>query len=745
MRGGRTRFVGIFLGLIIGHWGDSALAQEPETSQEVVPLPEILVTAPARLPEVPLSMAEIPASVQVITGEEIARSKAGTLQEFMQRLPGVHLNDQQGNSQQFDLSFRGFTGSSVTGIPQGISVFVDGVRVNEPAVEEINFDLLPLDHVERIELIRGPMAVFGRNSLAGSVNIITRRGGPEREIEAEMSGGSYGRRKAGGHISGTAGLIDYYFAGSQFDEDGWREQTDSRLSQAFGKLGFRHGGTDITFSYQFQNNRILQAGTLPESVLKVDRAQNFTGGDFFNPNLHMGTLNVHQRLGGGFSLALNGFVRSLETEQFNVSLLSENSRLFNDTFSGGGTIQLAHEGRFWGRKNSLTLGVEGARHDVDIRVFEEQNDRSRRRCRDEALAAGQDPDDACPEQALASVLSDKQDTVGAYIQDTAELGRGLLLSDDSLFVTGALRVDYVRHNITDSSPEEPGKASGRASFSRALPRAGINYNLSDHYGLYFSYSQGYRVPAFLELTCADPDSPCVGLQAGVAPDTGFFKLSPVRTHNYEVGFRARPLPWLEGNVALYRSDVRDDIFSVSDPAELTVFFQNVGNTRRQGVEIGLRGIFRNLLETYVNYTLTRATFRDSIRLASPRTPGMPQQVNAGDDIPMTPSHRVNVGLRYHLYQWLSLSLDLSYIGDQFLRGDEANTQAKLDDYVILNAGLDLHWKQFNGFVKINNLTDNRYETFGTFAPNAKVAGEPIERFLNPAPPINVLVGASYRF
>jgi outer membrane receptor protein involved in Fe transport len=741
----RKTAIGVLAGWAIGYWANGAHAQEPGSPQEIVPLPEILVTAPARLPEAPVALTEIPASVQVITGEEIERSRALVLQDALQQLPGVHLNDEQGNSYQFDLSWRGFTGSSVTGIPQGISVFVDGVRVNEPAVEEINFDLLPLDHVERIELFRGPTAVFGRNALAGSVNIVTRRGASEREIAGEMSGGSFGRRKGGGYISGTAGLIDYYFAGSQSDEDGWRDQTDSRLSQAFGKLGFRHGGTDITLSYQFQNNRILQAGTLPESVLKVDRAQNFTGGDFFNPNLHQAILNAHQRLGGGFSLALNSYVRSFEAEQFNVSLISENSRLFNDTLSGGGAVQLTHEGRFWGRKNSLTLGVEGARHDVDIRVFEEQNDQSRQQCRDEAIAAGLDPDDECPEKALNSVLSDKQDTVGAYIQDTAELGRGLLLSGDSLFVTGALRLDYVRHNITDSSPEEPGKASGRASYSRVLPRAGINYNLSDHYGVYFSYSQGYRVPAFLELTCADPDSPCVGLQAGVAPDTGFFKLSPVRTHNYEVGFRARPFPWLEGNLALYRSDVRDDIFSVSDPAELTVFFQNIGNTRRQGLEVGLRGFFQNVFETYVNYTLTRATFRDDIELASPRTPGIPQRVEAGNTIPSTPNHRVNAGIRYHLYKWLALSFDLHYVGSQYLRGDEANTQSKLHSYVVLNAGIDMHWKNLRGFVKINNLGDNQYETFGTFAPNAKVAGDPIERFLNPAPPINVLVGASYRF
>jgi iron complex outermembrane receptor protein len=701
-----------------------AFAQQPGAQPEIVRLPEILVTAPARLPEISLSSGEVPASVQVITGEEIRRSGALTLQDFMQQLPGVHLNDEQGNSYQPDISFRGFTGTSVTGIPQGISVFVDGVRVNEPAVEEINFDLLPLDDVERVELIRGPIAVFGRNTLAGSLNIITRRGGPEREIVPEISGGSFGRQKYRVHLSGTEGPIDYYFAGSQFMEDGFRDETDSRLSQFFGKLGFRQGGTDITLSYQYQNNKIKQAGSLPLSRLQINREENFTAGDFFQPDLHQATLNAHQALGSGFSLALNGFVRSLDAEQFNVSSREgENSRLFNNTLSGGGTIQLTHEGRFWGRKNLLTFGAEYARHEVDIRVFEESRD--------------------AIHSKLGSDLSDSQDTVGFYIQNTAELGRGLLLASDSLVFTGALRYDYVRHDITDKSPEEPGKATGLATFDRFTPRAGFNYNLSDNYGIYLSYSEGFRAPAFLELTCADPAAPCIGIQAGVAPDTSFFNLRPVKATNYELGFRARPTPWLDGSFAIFRTDVQDDIFSVS-PQRTTLFFQNVGDTRREGIELALRGVYERL-EGYVNYAYTRATFESDVELASPRTPGVTQQVRRGDEIPLTPNHRLNAGLRYRLHEWVTLSLNLTYVGDQFFRGDDANTQPKLDDYVVVNAGIDVRWQRVSGFVKINNLLNNDYETFGTFAPNAKQTGNPIEPFLTPAPPINVLVGASYRF
>ena len=157
-------------------------AQAPP-AEAPVRLPPVMVTAPARLPDAPLPLDHVPGSVQIISGQSVRESGVSNLQEYLTRLPGVTLNDEQGNSQQPDLSFRGFQATSVTGVPQGISVFVDGVRVNEPTVEEVNFDLLPLDDIERIEVVRGPTALFGRNTLGGAINIVTRRGGDRREFE----------------------------------------------------------------------------------------------------------------------------------------------------------------------------------------------------------------------------------------------------------------------------------------------------------------------------------------------------------------------------------------------------------------------------------------------------------------------------------------------------------------------------------------------------------------------------------
>jgi iron complex outermembrane recepter protein len=155
------------------------LGQPPE---EDIWLPTLKVFAPARLLESLLPLSSIPASIQIVPGDEVSQAGTLSIQEYLTRLPGVTLNDEQGNAAQQDLSIRGFQVTSVTGVPQGISVFLDGVRINEPTVEEVNFDLIPLDDLERIEVIRGPSVLYGRNTLGAAVNIITRRGSPALTI-----------------------------------------------------------------------------------------------------------------------------------------------------------------------------------------------------------------------------------------------------------------------------------------------------------------------------------------------------------------------------------------------------------------------------------------------------------------------------------------------------------------------------------------------------------------------------------
>src|SRR3954469_16877987 len=297
------------------------------------------ITVVGRLPQVPLAPSSVPAGVVVIDKSHLRNDGPGGLPESLAAaVPGLSMADEQGNAYQPDLSLRGFEATSVTGVPQGVSVFLDGVRVNEPTAEEINFDLLPTEDLERIEVIPGPSVAFGRNTLAGAINLITRRGAEGGTATAEVSAGSAGLQKYRIRLSGRTGPVDVYVSGTQTQEDGWRDATDARLTKVFGKVGFRADGNDLTLSYQHADNRIYQAGPLPASSLDSNRSANYTAGDFFAPRLDQLALNGRRDLGDDFTVSANAFGRLLHVEQFNVNLLAENSRLLSRTASAGGTV-----------------------------------------------------------------------------------------------------------------------------------------------------------------------------------------------------------------------------------------------------------------------------------------------------------------------------------------------------------------------------------------------------------------------
>src|SRR6266852_6616566 len=273
----RRSVVSILALLTIATAPSPAEVRAADPVDPAVVLPPVLVTTPAPL-SAGLPRNWVPSAVDSVKGRDAREGRPAGLPDALERYPGVTLQNEQGNPFQPDLSLRGFTASSVTGLPQGVSVFLDGVRLNEPTVEEVNFDLIPLEDAERIEVIRGASVLFGRNTLGGAINIVTRRGQEIREIVPSVAGGSFGRQEYRLRVGGAERPLDYYVSLTQTLEDGFRDFTGARLSRAFAKLGLRADGADLTLSYQYSNNHIKQAGSLPESELSRDRSANFTAG-----------------------------------------------------------------------------------------------------------------------------------------------------------------------------------------------------------------------------------------------------------------------------------------------------------------------------------------------------------------------------------------------------------------------------------------------------------------------------------
>jgi outer membrane receptor protein involved in Fe transport len=674
----------------------------------------------------------------VIESADLSRAGVGLPEAMAAKIPGASLSDEQGNSYQPDLSLRGFQTSPVVGLPQGVSVFLDGVRVNEPTAEEINFDLLPMEDLERVEIIPGPSVVFGRNTLAGAINLVTERGKEGFSAFAEASAGSSAYQKYRLRLSGRAGPVDFYASGTETLEDGWREATRSRVSRLFSKVGYRAGGTDVTLSYQHASTRIEQAGSLPTSILDLNRSANYTPGDFFSPLLDVVTVNARRRLSDTVSLSANAFGRWLSVEQFNVNFITDDSRLFSRTATQGATLELERNGSILGRPSLLSAGVEGSHSEVNVNVFNERN----------AQSAPCENGGDCAQRQLDTSVHDRQDTLAAYLQDNLELGRGLFRDEDQIFLTVAARWDLIRHRIDDRSPAGEGRpsASGDDVFQRINPLVGLSYNFSADHSLYASYSEGFRAPALLELTCAGPAAICPGLQAGAAPDP---PLKPVRVRNFEIGVRSRPLAGTSAQLSVYRTEVFDDIFSVSPSGTTGIFFQNIGRTRRQGLEANVRSRLSSMLEATVSYAFTSATFEEEVLLNTPRLTSdctsfaCNERVLKGSEFPLVPRHRARAGLEVRPLSWLVVSVSGSYVGAQRLRGDEENVAALLPSYFSAEGGLKATFGRLSGSLTAVNLLGARYSTFGTYATNAKAPGDPVERFVTPGRPFQFFVGISY--
>src|SRR5213592_3723238 len=315
-------------------------AQQPDSTPKNTTLLAPVVVTGVRLPTVRELARGLAGRTATLSAQDLDARGVRSLADALEQLPGVTTSDELGATGQLDVSLRGFQVSPTIGLPQGITVYVDGVRVNEPDANEVNFDLLPLEDVERVEVSYGPSVLLGRNSLGAAVNLVTRRGRAPANREIELSGASYERYEVKANAGDRLGPWDYYLGVRYEHEDGWRQATTSRIATLFGKVGLLAGGWDVTLSYSGASNRIHQAGSLPDDVVDTRPDSNFTGGDYFAPVAHQLTLNAQHAVGSA-QLSANLFGRRLDTDQFNVNAAPPDSRQRNHERIGGGAAQLS--------------------------------------------------------------------------------------------------------------------------------------------------------------------------------------------------------------------------------------------------------------------------------------------------------------------------------------------------------------------------------------------------------------------
>ena len=289
------------------------LAADPVT------LPPITVIGSTPLPGVGLTKDEIPAPVQTGTATEIDRSNAIDLPGYLLRFIGsVYVNDIQNNPFQPDINYRGYTASPLLGTPQGLSVYMDGVRLNQPFGDVVSWDLIPRAAISSFALMPGSNPMFGLNTLGGALSIQTKDGVSNPGTSAQAYYGSNERWSAEFEQGGSNEIgLNWYFTGNYFSEDGWRDDSPSRVGQIFGKVGWRDTRTSVSLTAAYADTDLTGNGFQEQRFLARDYASVYTKPDTTkNQGLFLNLLGQHT-ISDTLLFSGNAYYRDIKTSTLN--------------------------------------------------------------------------------------------------------------------------------------------------------------------------------------------------------------------------------------------------------------------------------------------------------------------------------------------------------------------------------------------------------------------------------------------
>ncbi len=747
--------------------------------------------------------ARVPAVVAIIDGTALARRRAVSLaQGLSEQLGAVTLADTTTNPFQPTLRFRGFTASPLLGLPQGVAVYQNGARVNEPFGDTVQFDLIPQFALRRVQLTAGTDPTFGLNALGGAMALELKTGFDVSGFSGEFSGGSFGRITGTAEAGVSAGPWAVYVGGTRFDETGWRVASASDVTQAVADIAYRAGRVDVGASFTFADTSLNGNGPAPVELLAADPHAVFTYPDTTENRLGFSQARFTYAVTPRVSLQASAYYRDLERRTLNgdeaefapcdaaalpagapsttlcASLAGDDAGMnggrlvsdalvdvltgrfitladaagdaaFNRTLtrsSGyGSTIQVVATTRLAERDNVFVVGGAVDFSDVGFHSNGEVGtltaDRTVNGSGRFAGVYGQAPDDEFNVRLDTDNLA-----LGLYFSDTVSVS-------DRLHVTIAGRYNDVRTTIVDRLGTS---LTGRHLFSRFNPSVGAVYEASPAASVFARYSEANRTPTAAELSCADPAEPCRVPNAFVSDPP----LKQAVARSLEAGARGRlqggVMGDVEWEVAGYRTRIRDDIIFVASPRLIgTGYFQNAGDTDRVGVDVTLGG-YTSRLDWYASYTAVEATFDSPLVLPSSRevndaaSEDGELMVAPGDRIPGIPRHSLKAGVRHDLTGRWDVAVEALVASSQVFSGDEGNDQTQLDGYGVINLRSAYRVSDRGElFVVVRNLLDQDHATFGILAEveieldEAPGADDP--RFVSPGVPRSAFAGFRVRF
>ncbi len=743
-----------------------------------ISLPTVEVVAATPLLGSGVDPSKVPAQTQVLNAQDISRNgNPDALRALNEQVPGVTLDAAAGNPFQPSLFYHGFQASPLQGNPQGLAVYVNGARFNQPFGDTVNWDLIPSIAIDRMDLV-GSNPVFGLNALGGALAVQMKNGFGYHGTEVDALGGSFDNYQAELQSGVQVGNVAAYVAASGLHEGGWRDLQSSDLANFYGDVGWRGEKGELHVNVTKADTRLNGPGTSPVELLAADPAAQFTAPNLITNNYTQVNLNANYEVSDNTSLqgvlyysyllqkVANGNVPDVAPCDDGSGLLCESPGVYATARDGnpipdflnggpysdldqqststngyGATLQATNRRSLFGHPNQLIAGLSfdggqslfGASTEIgglslDNRVF---------------FGPGVTVDQA--DGSIAPVrVAVSNAYYGGFFTDTFD-------------ITSALSANLAgRYNFAqiDLSDQLGAALSGDHSFGHFNPSAGLTWKFVPEASAYASYAVSNRAPTPAELTCASAASPCSLANFFV----GDPNLQQVVGHTVEAGLRGRLHPLADAtlttDLAYFHTTLDNDILFVNSPIEGRAFFENVGSTLRQGVDLNIQLKTGRLL-AWLAYSYTDAAFQTGFTESSENNPAADAngniQIQPGDRLPGIPPSLLKLGVNYKLTDAWTVGGTGIYASGQFLFGDEANLTAPTPPYFVLNLHSSYQvTKALQVFAVLENAFNASYYTYGTFSPTASVpivqaprAANP--RSYSPAAPIAVTVGLRATF
>ncbi len=761
-----------------------------ENKAQAIELGKIEVIGTTPLAGVGLPIEQIPSNVQVVKGKDLQQQNNQTIADFMNNnMLGVSVNETQNNPYQPDILFHGFTASPLLGTPQGLSVFQDGVRVNEPFGDAVNWDLIPVNAIAGMNLMPGSNPVFGLNTLGGALSVQTKNGRTHQGGGIETSFGSWSRKNVAAEFGGVSAddSVDYFIAGNYFDEDGWRDSSPTEVKQVFGKLGWQNEATRVELSYTGADNDMIGNGLVQKELIeqfgretintKPDQTKNtlsflnLNGSHWFNDDVQLsantyyrkskrstlnGDINDNFNASGAFDPTVDDldlFLADCNSTGVNPSESCSGAlnRSKTDQKGYGLNAQLAFNQPLMQNKNQLIVGLG---YDYSRVKFNQSSELGLIN-----TTRGVDGIDVPDAEADVDLLG-KTHSWGVFATDT--------MSFNNLWhLTLSGRYNHIKVKNSDKlipDVTDPASLSGDHSFSRLNPAIGLSFTPTQDLSVYGSYNEGMRAPTSMELGCANPNVPCKlpNAMAGDPP------LDEVVSKTFEFGARGKLSSDVKWSASVYHTDNYDDIHFISTNATNGMgYFDNVGKTRRMGLDAGLSG---NLGQFSWNagYSYLKATYETDLELTNvlnSTTDGNAIQVKKGDRLANLPDHALKLRLQYQATPNWTIGSNINMFSNVYVRGNENNNHSANDGdadhvqdsgtiggYTVVN--LDTRYKFGNSgwqvFAKAINIFDKEYASGGQFGENwiengVFSGGDEPSKMIMPGAPRAGWVGVRYDF